>query len=112
MEAQHGGRDVEQGDLKSLPDALSLSRRQRCKHRIARHHPRRHVHDCRAGAQWLAVGITVERHETAFGLYDGIESSAVRQRPLASVSRDGAIDEAWIVWRQGLGVRAKPLPET
>ena len=85
MKAQHGDRDIEQGDLQSLPLALLVACCQGGEHGIARHHACRHVHDGRTGAQRLAVGITVERHETAFGLYHRVETGAVRQRPMASI---------------------------
>ena len=92
-----------------LPATEAVAGEQREQNRITSGHSRRYVDDRRARPHRWPVRKAIERHEAAFGLRDRIEARARRERPLAAIGRDRAIDQAWVGWRDRLIVEAKLL---
>ena len=69
---------------------------QRQQDGVAGRHARRQVDDRRSGPHRRPIRKAVQRHEAAFGLRDRIEAGTQRERALAAIGRDRAIDQARI----------------
>ena len=76
-----------------LAAAEPVAREQRQQDGVAGRHAGRQIDDRRSGAHRRPVRKAVQRHEAAFGLRDRIEARAQRERPLAAIGRDRAIDQ-------------------
>ena len=82
-----------------LAAAEPIAREQRQQDGVAGRHARQQVDRGWPGPHRRPIGKAVQRHESAFGLGDRIEAGTGCKWPLAAISRDRAINQAGIGWR-------------